>query len=98
MALTKKQRAYYYRKWLRLPTRDLDDVYGRYSTAKAVAWRDCARKCAERNGYGLSVLTYNTNVFTAGFTYESAAGKMFYVMTPSYDGEICVEDWQNGVL
>lgn len=78
-----------------MPTRDLDDVYGRYSSAKAVAWRDCERKCAERNGYGLSVITYNTNVFTAGFTYEGEMGKMFFVMMPSYDGEVCVEDYQN---
>lgn len=98
MALTKRQIADYYRRWLRLPTRDLDDVYGRYSTAKHRAWRDCERRCAEKNGYCLSVITYNTNVFTAGFMYEGEAGKMFYVITPSYTGEICVEDWQNGVL
>lgn len=98
MALTKKQKAYYYRKWLRPPTRDLDDAYGRYSTAEAVAWRDCARKCAERNGYGLSIIGANCSFFSAGFTYEGAQGKMFYVMTPSYDGEICVEDYQNEIL
>lgn len=98
MALTKRQIAYYYRRWLAHPEGNLDDVYGRYSTAKAVAWRDCERRCAEKNGYGLSVITYNTNVFTAGFTYEGEMGKMFYVMTPSYDGEICVEDYQNEIL
>lgn len=98
MALTKRQIADYYRRWLAHPEGGLDDAYGRYSTAKAVAWRDCERRCAEKNGYGLSVITYNTNVFTAGFTYEGATGKMFYVMTPSYDGEICVEDYQNEIL
>lgn len=98
MALTKMQVAAYYQRWLAHPVGDLDDAYGRYSSAKAVAWRNCERKCAERNGYGLSVITYNTNVFTAGFTYEGAQGKMFYVMTPCYDGEICVEDWQNEVF
>lgn len=96
MALTKKQIADYYKQWLRLPTRDLDKVYGRYSSAKAAAWRDCERKCAERNGYGLSVIGRNSSYFSAGFTYEGETGKMFYVMTPSYDGEICVEDYQNG--
>lgn len=98
MALTKKQIAYYYRRWIARPEGTLDNVYGRYSSAKAVAWRVCEIKCAERNGYGLSVLTYNTNVFTAGFTYKGATGKMFYVMTPSYDGEICVEDFQNEIF
>lgn len=98
MALTKKKMADYYRQWLRLPTRDLDKVYGRYSSAKAVAWRDCAQKCLERNGYGLSVIGYNSSYFSAGFTYEGETGKMFYVMTPSYNGEICVEDYQNEIF
>lgn len=98
MALTKKQVADYYERWLRLPTRDLDDAYGRYSAAKAVAWRDCERRCAEKDGYCLSVITYNTNVFTAGFEYDGEMGKMFYVITPSYTGEICVEDAQNGIF
>ena len=98
MALTKKRKADYYKRWLRLPTRDLDDVYGRYSTAKAVAWRDCAQKCAERNGYGLSVIGHNTSYFTAGFVYDGEMGKMFYVMTPCYNGEICVEDAQNEIF
>lgn len=98
MALTKRRIADYYRRWLMLPTRDLDAVYGRYSSAKAVAWRDCERRCAEKNGYCLSVITYNTNVFTAGFMYDGNPGKMFYVITPSYTGEICVEDAQNEVF
>ena len=98
MALTKKQITDYYARWLRLPTRDLRDVYASYSAKKARAWRECICKEVEKNGYGLSVLTYNTNVFTAGFTYKGATGKMFYVMTPSYDGEICVEDFQNEVF
>lgn len=98
MALTRREIANYYERWLRQPTRPLDDVYGRYSKGKAIAWRDCARKCAERNGYGLSIIGANCSFFSAGFTYEGATGKMFYVMTPSYDGEICVEDFQNEIL
>lgn len=98
MALTKGQIADYYRRWLARPEGTLDDAYGRYSPAKYRAWRDCERRCTERNGYGLSVITHNTNVFTAGFMYEGEMGKMFYVITPSYTGEICVEDAQNGIF
>lgn len=98
MALTKRQIADYYRRWLAHPEGDLDDAYGRYSSAKAVAWRDCERKCAERDGYGLSVIGHNSSYFSAGFTYTGEMGKMFYVMTPTYDGEICVEDFQNEIL
>lgn len=98
MALTKKQMADYYKRWLRLPTRNLDEVYGRYSAAKYRAWRTCERMCAERNGYGLSVIGHNCSYFSAGFMYDTAKGKMFHVITPSYDGEICVEDAQNGIF
>lgn len=98
MALTKRQIADYYRRWLAHPEGDLDDVYGRYSTAKKRAWRDCERRCAEKNGYCLSVIGHNCSYFSAGFMYEGEMGKMFYVMTPSYDGEICVEDFQNEIL
>ena len=95
MAIAKSKMCEYYRAYVMNGIRDLDDVYGRYSSAKFRAWRDCERRCAERNGYGLSVITHNTNVFTAGFLYEGEAGKMFYAITPCYAGEICVEDAQN---
>ena len=95
MAISEANVYAYYRSYKRKGIRDLDDVYGRYSTAKHRAWRDCERRCAERNGYGLSVIGHNTSYFTAGFVYEGEMGKMFYVMTPRYNGEICVEDYQN---
>lgn len=98
MAISKERMRAYYRSYKRNGIRDLDDVYGRYSTAKHRAWRDCERRCAEKNGYCLSVISHNTNVFTAGFMYEGEAGKMFYVITPSYTGEICVEDAQNEIF
>ena len=98
MAVAKAKMREYYRAYVGNGVRDLDDVYGRYSTAKKRAWRDCERRCAEKDGYCLSVISHNTNVFTAGFMYEGEAGKMFYVITPSYVGEICVEDAQNGIF
>lgn len=98
MAIAKSKMREYYRAYVMNGVRDLDDVYGRYSAAKYRAWRDCERRCAERNGYGLSVITRNCNVFTAGFLYEGETGKMFYAITPCYVGEICVEDYQNEVF
>lgn len=98
MAISKSKMLAYYRAYVGNGVRDLDDVYGRYSTAKHRAWRDCERRCAERNGYGLSVIGHNCSYFSAGFMYEGDAGKMFYVITPSYTGEICVEDAQNGIF
>lgn len=98
MAISKERMRAYYRSYKRNGIRDLDDVYGRYSTAKHRAWRDCERRCAERNGHGLSVIGHNCSYFSAGFMYEGEAGKMFYVITPSYTGEICVEGAQNEVF
>lgn len=98
MAIPKSKMLAYYREYVGNGVRDLDEVYGRYSTAKYRAWRDCKRRCAEKNGYCLSVITHNTNVFTAGFMYEGDAGKMFYAITPCYVGEICVEDAQNEIF
>lgn len=94
MAISKERMRAYYRAYVGNGVRDLDDVYGRYSTAKYRAWRDCERRCAEKDGYGLSVISHNTSYFTAGFMYENETGKMFCVITPSYIGEICVEDFQ----
>lgn len=98
MAISKERMRAYYRSYKRNGIRELRDVYASYSAKKARAWRDCISDEIEKNGYGLSVLTYNTNVFTAGFMYEGEAGKMFYVITPCYNGEICVEDFQNEVF
>ena len=98
MAIPKSKMLAYYREYVGNGVRDLDDVYGRYSSAKYRAWRDCKRRCAEKNGYCLSVITHNTNVFTAGFMYEGEMGKTFYVITPCYVGEICVEDAQNEIF
>ena len=98
MAISKARMREYYRAYVGNGVRDLDDVYGRYSAAKYRAWRDCERRCAEKGGYCLSVIGHNCSYFSAGFMYEGEMGKMFYVITPSYVGEICVEDFQNEVL
>ena len=98
MAISKERMRAYYREYVGNGVRTLDDVYGRYSPAKYRAWRDCERRCAEKGGYCLSVISHNTSYFSAGFMYEGEKGKMFYVITPSYTGEICVEDAQNGIF
>ena len=47
----------------------LDNCYGSYSTAKAHAWEYCQRQCEKLNGKRLTVLSYNSQTFTAAFEY-----------------------------
>lgn len=47
----------------------LSKVYGRYSSAKAAAWGECERICAELDGFNLCVTSANTFVFTAQFEF-----------------------------
>lgn len=47
----------------------LSKVYGRYSSAKAAAWEECERICAELDGFNLCVTSANTFVFTAQFEF-----------------------------
>jgi hypothetical protein len=65
----------------------LSSVYGRYSDAKARAWRYCEQLCAKHNGWGLKVLSYNTFMFTAGFLFEDPETGVvqFMFITPNYD-------------
>lgn len=48
---------------------DLDDVYGRYSSAKASAMRDCRDWCAEDNGYNFRIISHNTSSFSVAWNY-----------------------------
>lgn len=45
----------------------LSDCYGRYSTDKARADRECREKMIKTGGEGYRILSYNQNVFTCGW-------------------------------
>lgn len=65
----------------------LDTCYGRYSKAKANAWKYCEELCNRLDGWGLKVVTHNVNIFTAGFLFtddETGVIRFMYI-TPSYD-------------
>jgi hypothetical protein len=70
----------------------LDDVYKSYSVAKLHAWEYCQRKCDSMNGRRLTVLSYNSFVFTAAFeyTHPDTGVLMLHVETNSnsYDMEM----------
>lgn len=54
---------------------DLSDVYGRYSSAKASALRDCRRWCEETNGYDFRydfrIVSHNTFGFSVAWRYNN---------------------------
>ena len=67
---------------------DIGDAYGRYSSAKAHAWEYCVSRCETLNGDCLKVISKNTFVFTAGFTFMEDGKRKFYYITPNYDAVV----------
>lgn len=65
----------------------LDDVYGKCSSRKRDAWRYCENLCRNLNGTDLKVVSFNMNVFTAGFQFiDKDTGVVRYMhITPSSD-------------
>lgn len=50
--------------------RMVDDCYSRPSAAKEVAEISIWNKMKERNGYGYTVVSYNTSTFTCAYLFE----------------------------
>ena len=57
----------------------LADVYGRYSSRKEAAFKECKDLCKEENGYNLCIISYNTFSFTVKFTTDAGV----YIITKS---------------
>lgn len=63
-------------------TKQLHNVYNKCSDVKQEAWNQIAKECAARNGFKLSIITYNISFFTAGYMYKDGDKLMFCVHTP----------------
>ena len=48
---------------------DLFDVYGRYSSAKASAMRDCREWCAKQNGFNFHICSHTAQAFSVAWNY-----------------------------
>lgn len=66
--------------------RQLRDVYNKWSDIKQNAWDWIAKECADRNGFKLSVITYNAQHYTVGYMYKEGDKLMFCVHTHTYSG------------
>lgn len=62
----------------------LDDVYKSYSVAKLHAWEYCQRMCDKMNGRRLTVLSHNSNFFTAAFEYTHPDTGVFMLHVETY--------------
>lgn len=69
----------------------LSDVYGHYSTTKDNAYDSCVDLMKKFEGNDLRIISYNTFMFSAGFTFEvldsetNEVRRAFCYITPSYD-------------
>lgn len=81
-----KQAKVHFWGWVKSEIYSLDCCYQSYSGAKARAWARCLKWCNDYEGSNLRVITYNTNVFTAGFSYvdKQTGEKMFMYISPSF--------------
>jgi len=70
------------RSWKRSNAKDLNDVYGEFSSAKYIAWKHCEHACKVLNGTDLKVITHNSCTFTAGFQFidkETGVIRFMYI-------------------
>ena len=50
---------------------DLSDVYGRYSSAKASAMRDCREWCERQNGYNFHICSHTAQAFSVAWNHTN---------------------------
>jgi hypothetical protein len=79
----KKQALAHYEQWTNSKLTALP--YKTCSLAKKRAWSYCKDLCNRLAGKNLKVITYNTNMFTAGFEFALDSQRMFMYITKSYD-------------
>ena len=61
--------------------RQLHDVYNKCSDVKQNVWDQITKECADRNGFKLSVITYNIQYYTVGYMYKDGNKLMFCAHT-----------------
>ena len=72
--------------------RGIFDCYKNPSCAKMRAERAIADEIYSKDGYGYSVISYNTSIFTCGYLFRKDGELWFAVHTPSYYGEMKAEE------
>ena len=68
------------------------DCYNNPSGAKMSAERAIENEIYSKDGYGYSVISFNTNMFTCGYIFRKDDEQWFAVHTPRHYGEMKVEE------
>lgn len=73
--------------WMKSNKVELWQVYGSYSVYKARAFEYCKELMHDLNGYGLRILSFNSQAFTVGFMFFDAetGDEMFAYITKDYN-------------
>ena len=71
--------------------RHLSDCYKNPSCAKMRAERAIANEIYSKDGYGYSVISYNTSIFTCGYVFWRDNEMIFCVHTPNDYGEMIIK-------
>lgn len=86
----------YYQDYMRAVNyyghRKVSDCYNKPSWAKIRAEREIVEECINKGGYAYSVISYNTSIFTCGYLFRKDGELWFAVHTPSYYGEMKVQE------
>lgn len=72
--------------------RRIFDCYAKPSWSKWSAERAIVKECCDKGGYGYSVISYNTSIFTCGYLFRKDNELWFAVHTPRYYGEMKVQE------
>lgn len=90
-----KARAYYARYQdviMRHGNRCVKDCYKNPSQRKKYAENRIAMEVYENGGYGYTVISYNTHMFTCGYLYQHDGATYFVIHTPTGRGVMLVKE------
>ena len=79
--MTKNQLKAKYQEYLKTPSRCVNDVYARPSTAKRRAEQNIINYLVDQGGYGYRVMSHNSQMFTVGYIIRNGKGKFFVYET-----------------
>lgn len=82
---------YQYDEYISSDDCSLIDVYDRWSPAKEHAYEYCINLARECDYVGYAIVTYNTFMFTFGFTFYCDGCKWFAYITRDHDYVMCLD-------
>lgn len=81
-----------YDRWVNSSLNTLRDCYNNYSVHKENAYNYCWELFRKYNGDVFGIISYNSMVFSVGFTGEIDGKKAFFYITRDYDRYIYLEE------